>query len=60
MSSVGTQRMTALGSKATVGQACLADLIHRRGGPARLHKLQPVIQLRHRRGHVLSAPPKAP
>lgn len=31
------------GLKAKVGQACPEDLIYRRDGPARLHKLQPVI-----------------
>ena len=33
------------GFKPTAGQARPGDLTDRRGGPARLHKLQPVIQL---------------
>lgn len=35
--------ITHSGLKAKVGQACPEDLIYRRDGPARLHKLQPVI-----------------
>lgn len=43
-----------------VGQACPGDLTDRRDGPVCLHKLQPVIQLRQRGGHVLSAPAQVP